>query len=72
MLNTLERVEPGPQSQGWEGWKLGTRAGRTDNSQGLGRRKRSLPEQLVCRGRRHEAGTGKEGVGIGDRRAKGC
>lgn len=25
-----------------------------------------IPEQVVCRGRRREAGTGKEGVGSGD------
>lgn len=31
----------------------------------------AIPEQVVCRGKRREAGTGKEGVGRGDRRETG-
>lgn len=34
-------------------------------------RQDAIPEQVVCIGRRHEAGTGKEGVGSGDRQATG-
>lgn len=64
MLNTLERVEPGPQSQGWEGWKLGTSAGWTDNSQGLGRRMRSSGSSWCAEEEGMKLELGRRGWGL--------
>lgn len=57
MLKTLEGIEK---------VGVGDKQKVEDRHQAGAVAENGIPEQVVCRGRRREAGTGKEGVGSGD------